>query len=55
MKKKEKLTKTDLELAKAKYEIVKAEIALEEARNAKSTVRLRRDNEGNYGYIYTAD
>ena len=51
----EKLTKNDLELAKAKYEILKAEIALREAQIAKSTVRLRRDNEGNYGYIYTAD
>jgi hypothetical protein len=32
-----------------------AEIALEEAQNAKSTVRLSRDNEGNFGYVYTAD
>jgi hypothetical protein len=32
-----------------------AEIALEEAQNAKATVRLQRDNEGNYGYVYTAD
>ena len=30
-------------------------MALEEAQNAKSTVRLSRDNEGNYGYVYTAD
>lgn len=55
MQNKEKLTKTDLDLAKAKYEVLKAQIALEEAQNAKSTVRLQRDNEGNYGYIYTAD
>lgn len=55
MKEKEKLSKTDLELAKSKYEVLKAQIALEEAQNAKSTVRLQRDNEGNYGYIYTAD
>jgi len=32
-----------------------AEIALEEAQNAKSTVRLQRDSEGNFGYVYTAD
>jgi hypothetical protein len=32
-----------------------AEIALEEAQNAKSTVRLQRDAEGNFGYVYTAD
>lgn len=55
MRNREKLTKNDLELAKAKYEVVKAQIALEEAQNAKSTVRLQRDNEGNYGYVYTAD
>jgi hypothetical protein len=28
---------------------------LEEASNAKSTVRLQRDSEGNFGYVYTAD
>jgi hypothetical protein len=32
-----------------------AEIALEEAQSSKSTVRLQRDNEGNFGYVYTAD
>jgi hypothetical protein len=32
-----------------------AEIALEEAQNAKSTVTLQRDREGNFGYVYTAD
>jgi hypothetical protein len=32
-----------------------AEIALQEAQNAKSTVRLQRDSEGNFGYVYTAD
>lgn len=55
MKVQEKLSKTDLEIAKARYELLQAEIALEDARNAKSTVRLQRDNEGNYGYVYTAD
>jgi hypothetical protein len=28
---------------------------LEDAKNAKSTVRLTRDNEGNFGYVYTAN
>ena len=55
MKVQEKLSKTDLEIAKARYELLQAEIALEDARNAKSTVRLQRDSEGNYGYVYTAD
>ena len=49
------MSKFDLDVAKARYEILKAQIALEDAQNAKSTVRLQRDNEGNYGYVYTAD
>lgn len=52
---KNKLTKVELDIAKAKYDVLLAEIALEEAQNAKSTVRLQRDGEGNYGYVYTAD
>jgi hypothetical protein len=32
-----------------------AEIALEEAQNAKSQVRMTRDNEGNWSYTYVAD
>jgi hypothetical protein len=32
-----------------------AEIALEDAQNAKSVVRLQRDAAGNFGYVYTAD
>lgn len=51
----EKLNKSDLDIAKARYELLLAEIALEDAQNAKTTVRLQRDNEGNYGYVYTAD
>ncbi|MGM9964985.1 MAG: hypothetical protein ACI4W0_01135 [Bacilli bacterium] len=35
--------------------MLKAQIALEESQNAKSTVRLTRDNEGNYGYVYVAN
>ena len=50
-----KLSKNQLEIAQAQYEVLKAQIALEEAQNAKSTVRLQRDSEGNYGYVYTAD
>jgi hypothetical protein len=30
-------------------------IALEEAQNAKSQVRMQRDSEGNWSYVYTAD
>ena len=50
-----KLSKFELEIQQAKYDLLVAEIALEEAQNAKSTVRLQRDSEGNFGYVYTAD
>lgn len=49
------LSKYELEIQQAKYDLLLAEIALEEAQNAKATVRLSRDNEGNFGYVYTAD
>lgn len=52
---KDKLSQLELEIAQAKYKVLEAQIALEEAQNAKSTVRLQRDNEGNFGYVYIAD
>lgn len=53
--KQENLTEYELELQKKKYELLQAELALEEAKDAKSQVRLSRDSEGNYSYVYTAD
>ena len=52
---KSKLSQYELDIQQAKYDLLLAEIALEEAQQAKSTVRLRRDSEGNFGYVYTAD
>ena len=49
------MSKYDLEYLQKEYDLRLAEIALEEAQNAKSVVRLTRDNEGNYSYSYTAD
>ena len=49
------LSQYELEIQQMKYDLLLAEIALEEAQNAKSTVRLQRDNEGNMSYVYTAD
>lgn len=49
------LTQLELDLLAAEYEITKAQIALEEAQNAKDTVRLTRNSEGNFGYVYTAN
>ena len=49
------MSQYDLEYMQKKYDLELAKIALEEAQNAKSTVRLSRDSEGNFGYVYTAD
>ena len=49
------MSERDLEALQKKYELRLAEIALEEAQNAKSQVRLTRDSQGNFGYVYTAD
>jgi hypothetical protein len=49
------MSEHDLDILRKRYDLKLAEIALEEAQNAKSTVRLQRDSEGNYGYVYTAD
>lgn len=48
-------TQFEVDALRAKYELRLAEIALEEAQNAKSKVTMRRDSEGNWGYVYTAD
>lgn len=45
----------DLEVLQKTYELRLAQIALEEAQNAKSQVNLVRNNDGTYGYVYTAD
>ena len=49
------LTEHDLQYMRKKYELRLAQIALEEAQNAKSQVRMQRDAAGNWGYVYTAD
>ena len=55
LQQKGKLSNLELEIAKQKYKVLEAQIALEEVKNAKSLVRLTRDEEGNFGYVYTAD
>lgn len=49
------MSEYELKTLQAKYDLRVAEIALEEAQEATSQVRLVRDNEGNWGYMYTAD
>ena len=55
LKEQGQLSKVELEIAKRRYEVELAQMALEDAKNAKSIVRLSRDSEGNYGYVYSAD
>ena len=49
------LTQYDLDRMNAEYQLELAKIALEEAQNTKKTVRMQRDNFGNWSYVYTAD
>ena len=50
-----KMSEYDLENLRRKYELRLAYEQLQEAQNAKSEVRMTRDTEGNWGYVYTAD
>ena len=52
---KEKLTQYDIDESRARLEILKQEMALEDARNNKSNLRLRRDSQGNYTYQFTGN
>ena len=55
LRSKEKLTEYDVERAEKLYEIALKQIALEEAQQNKSKLRLRRDSQGNYTYQYVSD
>ena len=50
-----KLSEYDLENLQRQYELELAKQQLKESQEAKSEVRMTRDSEGNYGYVYTAD
>ena len=52
---KDKLTKYDIDRAKARFEILQAEIALQEAQENKTKMRLMRGADGTYSYQYVAD
>ena len=55
LRQKDKLTEYDVERAKAALEVEKARMAIEQARDSKTKMRLRRDSQGNYTYQYVAD
>ena len=50
-----KLSKYDVDLLNAKYNLTLAQMALEDAQNAKTTARLVRNASGNWDYQFTAD
>lgn len=49
------LTEYDIQMNQLEYQLLLARIQLEEASSSKDTVRLTRDENGNYAYQYTAD
>ena len=51
----QQMSQYDIDYLRKKIDLKMAEIALDEAQNAKSQVTMRRDSEGNYNYVYTAD
>lgn len=51
----QQLSEYDIDYLQKRYNLKVAEIALEDAKNAKSQVTLTRDSEGNYGYVYGSD
>ena len=55
LKDKTDLTEYDIGLAEKELEIAQAQIALEDAQNAKSSMKLTRNAEGNWSYQYVAD
>ena len=55
LREKDKLTQYDVDRANLLYELELKKIALEEAQQNKSQLRLRRDSQGNYSYQYVAD
>ena len=50
-----KMSQYELDELRARYDLRVAEIALEEAQNAKNQVRMQRDSEGNWAYVYTTN
>jgi hypothetical protein len=49
------MSQYELEYLQKKYDLRLAEIALEDAQNAKNQVRMVQDSSGNWGYVYTAN
>ena len=52
---KEHLREIDLRISEQQLAVMQAQMALEDAQQAKTKLRLRRDSQGNYTYQYVAD
>ena len=52
---KTKLSKYDIELAEKRLQVYQAQIALEEAQNNKTSMKVTRGEDGNWSYQYVAD
>lgn len=50
-----KISEYDLKILQSKYELELARQKLEDAQNSNETVHLTRDNNGNWGYVYSAN
>lgn len=50
-----KLSQYDLDILNAKYQVLQAQMALEDAQNAKNQIELVRDSQGNWNYQFTAN
>ena len=55
LREKDKLTKYDVDRANKLYEIAQKQMALDDLKNAKDTMRLVRDSQGNWVYEFTED
>ena len=49
------MSEYDVKLANARLEILQKQIALENAQQNKNQMKLRRDTQGNYKYVYATD
>ena len=55
LKKKEKMSKDDIEMAEKRYQIAIAQADLENAQNNKNSMKVTRNAQGNWTYQYVAD
>ena len=55
LRNKEKVTQYDVDRAEKLLQVEQARIALQDAQSAKTSMRLKRDSQGNYSYEYVAD